>query len=143
MTMSGPRPTPGKKHVLFVCTHNEVRSLTAEHLYRGNPDLEVQSAGIASHAKNAVTPELLEWADLVVAFEPRHVKAIKKQFGSPDRRKNVICLGLRDKFEYKSPKLMLKLTAKLKPYLGAPPSAERGSLDEGPFWLRWAQAYLF
>jgi len=69
-----------KKRVLFVCTHNQVRSLTAEHVYRGRKDIEVRSAGIASHARNRLTRDVVDWADLVVVFEPKHAETIKKKF---------------------------------------------------------------
>src|SRR5882672_2058679 len=102
-----------KKKVLFVCTHNEVRSLTAEHVYRRRTDLEIRSAGVASHSKNPLTKDVVDWADLVVAFEPKHVETIKRQFPEEQRRTDFVCLRLPDKFEYKSPKLVIKLIARL------------------------------
>ncbi len=58
--------------VLFVCTQNLLRSLTAEALYRGRPDLDVRSAGIAPDARVPVTEELLQWAEIVFVMEERH-----------------------------------------------------------------------
>ena len=37
--------------VLFICTQNLMRSPTAEALYRGRPDLDVRSAGVAKDAR--------------------------------------------------------------------------------------------
>lgn len=106
--------------VLFVCNQNKVRSLTAEHLYRVRPDLEVRSAGTATFAKTQLTEELLKWADCVFVFDESQLEAIASRFAAAPIHKEIICLGLPDTFEYKSPRLVVKLTAKLEPYLGRP-----------------------
>jgi predicted protein tyrosine phosphatase len=109
-----------KPKVLFVCRQNKVRSLTAEHLYRVRPDLEVRSAGTVTFAKNQLTKELMNWADAVFVFDESQVEAMEKRFGTKEFGRPVICLGLPDNFDYKSQQLVLKLTAKLEPYLGRP-----------------------
>jgi len=109
-----------KKRVLFVCTHNQVRSRTAEQIYRNRPDLEVRSAGTAEHASVPLTPELFEWADQVFVFSKRQRRVIEERFPNSLGGKTVVCLHLPDKFEYKSPKLVIKLTGKLERYLGKP-----------------------
>ncbi len=106
--------------MLFVCRQNKVRSLTAEHLYRVRPDLEVRSAGTVAFAKNQLTPELMHWADAVFVFDDTQLEAMERRFGTTDFGKPVVCLGLPDTFDYKSQQLVLKLTAKLEPYLGRP-----------------------
>ena len=108
--------------VLFVCRQNKVRSLTAEHLYRVRPDLDVRSAGTATFAKNQLTEELLTWADLIFVFDETQTEAIETRFGHVVQEKQVICLDLPDVFDYKSRSLVVKLTAKLEPYLGRPNS---------------------
>lgn len=109
-----------KKRILFVCTQNKVRSLTAEHLYRVRPDLVVKSCGTATFAKNQLTEELMNWAEVVFVFDDSHLEAIAKRFGKGGLGKPVICLGLPDVFTYKSDALVVKLTTKLDPYLGRP-----------------------
>jgi predicted protein tyrosine phosphatase len=109
-----------KPRVLFVCRQNKVRSLTAEHLYRVRPDLEVRSAGTVTFAKNQLTEDLMDWADAVFVFDESQLEAMKRRFGKKDFGKPVVCLGLPDTFDYKSQQLVLKLTAKLEPYLGRP-----------------------
>jgi predicted protein tyrosine phosphatase len=106
--------------ILFVCNQNKVRSLTAEHLYRVRPDLEVRSAGTATFAKRQLSAELLQWADQVFVFDETQLEAIRKRFAEVTVRHEIICLGLPDDFEYKSPRLVIKLTAKLEPHLGRP-----------------------
>lgn len=109
-----------KRRVLFVCTQNKVRSLTAEHLYRVRPDLDVKSCGTATFAKNQLTKELMEWAEAVFTFDETQMDVVAKNFSEVAAKKPVICLNLPDVFTYKSEALVVKLTAKLEPYLGRP-----------------------
>ena len=121
-----------KKRVLFVCRENRVRSLTAEQVYRDRPDLEVRSAGIAEYAAVPLTVEMFEWADLVFVFSKRHQRIVEARFRDRSRRKTVVCLHLPDRFEYKSPELVTKLTGKLAHYLKAPAKNERISAGKPP-----------
>jgi predicted protein tyrosine phosphatase len=66
--------------VLFVCTQNRMRSLTAEALYRDRQDLEVRSAGIAPDARIPVTEELLQWAEVVFAMDAGHRLYLQTHF---------------------------------------------------------------
>lgn len=108
------------KRVLFVCTQNKVRSLTAEHLYRARPDLEVKSCGTATFAKNQLTKELMNWAEVVFTFDSLQMEVIEKDFAKEAAGRLVICLGMPDIFTYKSDALVVRLTTKLDPYLGRP-----------------------
>jgi predicted protein tyrosine phosphatase len=109
-----------KKRVLFVCTHNRVRSLTAAQVYGDRPDLEVRSAGIDEYASVPLTRELFDWADQVFVFSERQRKVVEERFPSSLGSKSVVCLHLADTFDYKSPKLVIKLVGKLTHYLGEP-----------------------
>lgn len=119
--MTGKR---SKKRVLFVCSHNRVRSVTAEQVYRERPDLEVRSAGVAEHATIPLTAELFDWADEVFVFSKRQRKVIQERFRNAFASKPVVCLHLPDRFEDKSPRLVMRLTGKLAPYLGPPTKNE-------------------
>jgi predicted protein tyrosine phosphatase len=109
-----------KKKILFVCTQNKFRSLTAEHLFSNRTDLEVRSAGVASDARVTLSSELLEWADEVYVFERRHRNIIHKKFPKQYESKSVVCLYVPDEFEYMSSELIIILTEKLQRYLGKP-----------------------
>ena len=115
--MSG---THQKVRVLFICTQNKVRSLTAEHLYRERPDLDVRSCGTAAFAKNQLTEEIMKWADMVFIFDQSQADVIENRFGKDALGKEIVSLGLEDIYQYKSENLVLKLTAKIEPYLGRP-----------------------
>ena len=100
-------------HLLYVCTGNSCRSPMAEVItrssliQRGWHHVDVASAGtsasgdspasegarrasaahgldLAGHVTRSVTPELLEWADLILVMAPHHVLAIA-DLGAGDR----------------------------------------------------------
>jgi predicted protein tyrosine phosphatase len=106
------------KKVLFVCTQNRFRSVTAEHLYRSRTDLEVRSAGVAAGAKMPLTAELLGWADVVFVFEKRQRNIIHKRFPELYAAKTIHCLYVPDEFDYMSPALVVLLEERLERYLG-------------------------
>jgi len=109
-----------KKRVLFVCNQNRVRSLTAQQLYRERPDLEVRSAGIAENAGMRLSRELVAWADQVFVFSKEQRKIIEARYPEAVEGKPLVCLNLADRYQYKSPALIMALNQKLCPYLGAP-----------------------
>ena len=121
-----------KTRVLFVCSKNQVRSLTAQQVYRSRPDLEVRSAGLKDYARAPLTSELMEWADLVFVFSPRQQRIVEARFRDVADNKRLVCLNVPDRFEYKSPELIQKLTGKLRPYLGAPAGNEGALPQQAP-----------
>lgn len=87
-----------KTKMLFVCTANRDRSVTAEALYRGRLDLEVKSAGTWRYAKNPLTEALLQWADLIIVMEPAHKEHIRAHFPT-FAAKEIHCLHIEDSYQ--------------------------------------------
>ena len=82
MAVATKRPDPqGRLRVLFVCSLNQWRSPTAEALYRGDPRLEVRSAGIRSNARRRIGTGDLGWANVVFVMEVDHKRWIQERFG--------------------------------------------------------------
>lgn len=52
-------------HVLFVCSRNKKRSLTAEVHFAQKASFEVASAGLNRDSATPVTADLLKWADII------------------------------------------------------------------------------
>lgn len=107
-------------NILFICTGNVSRSFLAEMLLKQSmagqqgPPAQVQSAGLFTnlgagpdpvmvryledrniaydqHASQAVTPDLLDWADLVLVMEKFHLDMLVDI--NPDSKKKIQFLG--------------------------------------------------
>jgi predicted protein tyrosine phosphatase len=111
--------TKAVKRVLFVCSANQLRSPTAEQLFAGRPGFEVASAGLNRTAAIPVTPELLEWADVIFVMERQHRTKLANRFRRHLRSKRLICLDIPDEFEFMDPKLVAILNAKLESFFRA------------------------
>ena len=105
------------QHLLFICGRNRRRSPTAEELFASWPDVETASAGISSDADVPVTPELLEWSDLVFVMELRQREKLNRAFQADLRGKRVICLNIADDYDYQDPALIELLLARVSPHL--------------------------
>ncbi len=104
------------KHVLFICSQNQLRSPTAEQVFLKRDGFEVASAGLNTEANSVVTPELLEWADVIFVMERVHRRKLSKKFGAHLKSKRIICLDIPDEFEYMDSALISLLEAKVGPF---------------------------
>lgn len=96
---------------------NRWRSPTAEQLFAEHPGIECTSAGLNQGADNPLTPELIEWADLIFVMERSHKTKLSKAFKPYMGGKRVVCLNIPDKYRFMDPKLMSLLTAKVTGFL--------------------------
>ncbi|MEH6443038.1 MAG: hypothetical protein V7784_03990 [Oceanospirillaceae bacterium] len=116
--------TPAK--VLFVCTANIQRSLTAEHLFRSLfSNVIFKSAGVsrrecARNNSQLCTIELLDWADQVFVFEQKHLDRIIQHTGEQFLSK-ISNLEIDDNYQYMQPELVEELKKKF--YLCLPESS--------------------
>lgn len=101
------------KRVLFICSQNRLRSPTAEQVFSNRSGFEVASAGLNPEAGTPVSPELLQWADIVFVMERTHKNKLSKKFRAHLKSKRVICLDIPDEFEYMDPGLVRLLEAKV------------------------------
>ena len=106
--------------VLFVCSQNRMRSLTAEKLLEGRPQLQARSAGTQPDARIVVTEGHLGWADLVICMEKSHLNRLRRKFPEAMQAKRAVCLHIPDDFEFMQPELMDELRAKLANHLPLP-----------------------
>jgi predicted protein tyrosine phosphatase len=105
------------KKVLFVCGMNRWRSPTAEQVFSEFPEVECASAGLNNGAENPVTPELLEWADLVFVMERTHKTKLSREFKQHLRGARVVCLDIPDKYKFMDPELVKLLNNKVTGFL--------------------------
>jgi predicted protein tyrosine phosphatase len=102
--------------VLFVCSQNKLRSPTAEQVFSDRPGFEVASAGTDRGAETPVSPELIEWADVIFVMERAHRNKLGRQFRAHLKNKRVIWLDIPDDYEYMDPLLIRVLEAKVGPF---------------------------
>ena len=86
--------------VLFLCSQNKRRSLTAENIFRAAGSHNVRSAGTETNARIKVTAGLLGWADIIFCMEKKHVRRIKEKYSGTVSSKKVVCLNIPDEYEY-------------------------------------------
>jgi predicted protein tyrosine phosphatase len=104
-------------NVLFVCSQNRLRSPTAEAVFASYPGIECRSAGTNHDADVPLTAELVEWSDLIFVMEKTHLAKLRARFQQQIGNRRVVCLGIRDRFEFMDPELVALLKAKVEPQL--------------------------
>ena len=104
------------KKVLFICSQNRLRSPTAEQVFSNRPGFEVASAGLNPEAETPVSPELIEWSDVIFVMEKTHRNKLSNKFRAHLKSKRVICLDIPDEFEFMDPALVRLLEAKVSPF---------------------------
>ena len=92
--------------LLFICSRNKCRSLTAEWVFRGTPEVAAKSAGTETQARIKVTEGLLGWADTIFCMEKKHVDRLRDKFPEAVRQKTVICLNIPDDYAFMDPELV-------------------------------------
>jgi predicted protein tyrosine phosphatase len=105
-----------KQKLLFVCSQNKLRSLTAETMFNKNPNFAVKSAGTEHNARQKITAGMIGWADMIFVMERKHRDRLKQKFNEEIRGKQVITLNIPDDFEYMQPELIEILEARLGEY---------------------------
>ena len=115
------------QHVLFLCSQNRFRSPTAERLFSTWPGIEVASAGLEATAESPVTPELLQWADVIFVMERSHRNKLSQRFRSHLQNRRIICLNIPDEYEFMDPELVLLLNARVPRHLAAAASLQDGA----------------
>ena len=105
------------RHVLFICSQNRLRSPTAEQVFADWPGIETASAGLKPDADVPVSPELLQWADLIVVMERAHRSRLASRFQPWLGGKRIVCLDIPDDYAFMAPALVALLQAKVPPLL--------------------------
>ena len=106
-----------KKHVLFICSRNKLRSPTAEAIFSDHPIIEVDSAGLSSDAEVPLALEQIEWADLILVMEKIHRSRLNQKFGAALSKKRIAVLDIPDEYDYMDPELIRLLRLRCAPYL--------------------------
>ena len=105
--------------ILFVCSRNRRRSLTAETVFQDDPRWLARSAGTEAGARIKVTAGMLGWADVVVVMEKRHKERLGQKYPEALAEKPCVCLFIADDFEYMAPDLVELLRERMREYFPA------------------------
>ena len=97
--------------LLFLCSQNKRRSLTAEKVLNGLNGCQVRSAGTENNARVKVTAGLIGWADVIFTMEKKHTRRIQEKYRDELIGKRLICLNIPDEYEYMDDKLIEILEA--------------------------------
>lgn len=104
--------------MLFICSRNHWRSPTAERIFAAWPGLEVMSAGLDPSAVEPVTPEHLQWAEVIFVMERKHRTKLSRQFRSDLKNQKIVVLGIPDTYRYMDLELVELLEKLVPPHLG-------------------------
>ena len=111
---------PPIQKLLFVCSQNRLRSLTAEKLFEGFPGYQVRSVGTQPGARIVITEGHIGWADIVFVMEKSHLNRIRRRFPEALQGKRVIVLHIPDDYAFMQPELLDELRGKLGLYVALP-----------------------
>lgn len=111
------------QRLLFLCSQNKLRSPTAEQVFSQCPGVECDSAGLHESAEVYLSPEQLQWADVVFVMENAHRSKLQKKFRQHLNGKRVIVLGIPDNYGYMDEALVALLRAKVAAFVRLTPSS--------------------
>src|SRR5688572_22130859 len=106
--------------LLFVCSRNRWRSLTAEKIFANVLDYQVRSAGTQPDARIIVTEGHIRWADLIFVMEKAHLNKLRAKFPEAMLGKQVVNLLIPDDYTFMQPELIDELTAKVADHVPLP-----------------------
>lgn len=110
-------PSTAPRQLLFICSQNRWRSLTAERLFDGHPVYQARSAGTEPGARVRVTAGHIGWADAVFVMERKHADVLRQKFGEALAGKPLVLLRIPDKFQFMAPILQDLLRERLQEHL--------------------------
>ncbi|WP_024859115.1 low molecular weight protein tyrosine phosphatase family protein [Ruminococcus albus] len=103
--------------ILFLCSQNKRRSLTAEKYFDGYNGHQVRSAGTENNSRVKVTEGLIGWSDVIFCMEKKHLRRIKDKYSSSLSDKKVICLNIPDEYGFMDEELISLLDSSVSEYL--------------------------
>jgi len=103
-----------KIKILFVCTVNRLRSATAHKIYEDDDRFEVKSAGTDKSANTVISLDILNWADSILVMEKQHINFIRNKFPDIYKNKKIVCLDIRDIYDYMQTELISILKEKVE-----------------------------
>ena len=104
-------------NILFVCSENKLRSVTAEIVFSDHPSINAIGAGTNSDAETTVTGDLVEWADTILVMEKIHKNKIAKKFKDLLKGKKLAVLDIPDNYDVMDEELVEILKRSVPKYI--------------------------
>lgn len=104
-------------NLLFICSQNKRRSLTAEKMFNGYNGHKAYSAGTESNSRIKVTPGLLRQADIIFCMEKKHVRRIREKYPDIVDNKKLVCLNIPDDYGFMDRELQELLESYVYEYI--------------------------
>jgi predicted protein tyrosine phosphatase len=111
-------PESPPRQLLFICSQNRWRSLTAERLFDGHPEVVARSAGTEPGARTRVAAGHLGWADVIFVMEKKHTDRLRAKFAGELRGKALVNLRIPDDYQFQDAALVALLRERLHAYFG-------------------------
>ena len=105
------------KKILFVCSRNKWRSLTAETIFKNNANFEVKSAGTENSARIKINSNHIDWAEIIFVMEKKHKERLLEKFPNEMVGKKIVVLEIQDIYKYMDSELIEELKISLNEYL--------------------------
>lgn len=105
------------RRILFICSQNKLRSPTAEAVFATHPEIDVDSAGLNHDAIVPLSPEQVQWADLICVMEKCHRTKLTTKFRKYLGGKRVVVLNIPDKYSYMDPALVDLIKARCAKFI--------------------------
>jgi predicted protein tyrosine phosphatase len=106
-----------KIHLLFVHHKAGPPAPTPEESLASHSSLEVQTVRIDEHATDALVPDMIQWADLLLVMDKRMRQVIHKRLKTLGITKRVICLYLPEHYDRQDPDYTALFTERVFVYL--------------------------
>jgi len=94
------------KNILFICSRNKWRSLTAETIYKNSSFFNVKSAGTENSARVKINAKLVIWADVIFVMEKHHKEKLVLKFPEEIKTKEIFILEIPDIYKFMDKELI-------------------------------------
>jgi predicted protein tyrosine phosphatase len=111
-------PPATRLNVLFVCSRNQWRSPTAEHVWRRDSRVNARSAGTSASARRVVSEADIAWADVILVMEQKHKQRLMAEHRQAMTHKRLHVPDIPDDYRYLDPELMELVDAPVAALLG-------------------------
>lgn len=104
------------KNILFICSRNKWRSLTAETIYKNDSNYIVKSAGTENSARIKVNGKWILWAEIIFVMK-KHKDRLIEKFSNEIHGKEIIVLDILDVYKFMDKELIEELKISVSQYI--------------------------